>query len=124
MANFPFRLRFLRERAGLSQQELADRVGLSKSSVNMYERGEREPGIESLEAFADLFNVDMDYLVGRSDVENRFRLSVLPAFSDDFTYAAHNYSGDLTPEDKMKIMQMMATLAAANEGDDADGPTD
>ena len=39
----------------------------------MYERGEREPGIETLEAFADCFNVDMDFLLGRSDgIANAF----------------------------------------------------
>lgn len=38
----------------------------------MYERGDREPGLESLETIADFFNVDMDYLLGKSDVQNRF----------------------------------------------------
>lgn len=32
----------------------------------MYENGEREPDFETLEAIADFFNVDMDYLIGRS----------------------------------------------------------
>lgn len=40
-------------------------IGVSKSSVNMYERDEREPGFETLEAIADFFNVNMDYLLGR-----------------------------------------------------------
>jgi len=37
----------------------------------MYERGEREPGFETLEAFADYFNVDLDYLLGKSDFKNK-----------------------------------------------------
>ena len=37
----------------------------------MYERGEREPGLEMLELIADMFNVDMDYLLGKSDCPNR-----------------------------------------------------
>ena len=37
----------------------------------MYERGEREPGIQTLEAIADFFNVDMDYLLGKSHIPNR-----------------------------------------------------
>ncbi len=32
----------------------------------MYERGEREPGLDTLEAIADFFNVDMDYLSGKA----------------------------------------------------------
>lgn len=69
MATFPERLKSLRSEKGWSQQRLADELKLSKSSVNMYERGEREPGFETMEAIADTFNVDMDYLYGRTDVK-------------------------------------------------------
>ena len=37
----------------------------------MYERGEREPGLEMIETFADFFNVDLDYLLGKSDIPNK-----------------------------------------------------
>ena len=67
MPKFNERLKLLRQETGLSQQDFAKQVGLSKSSVNMYERGEREPGLETLEAIADYFNVDMDYLLGKSE---------------------------------------------------------
>lgn len=74
MAKFADRLRSLRNDRNLSQQELAKQLGcVSKSSVNMYERGEREPDFEKLEAIADYFNVDMDYLLGKSDIPNRYR---------------------------------------------------
>lgn len=71
MSNFSERLRELRNSRKLSQQNLADELKISKSSVNMYERGEREPGIETLENIADFFNVDMDFLIGKTDVANR-----------------------------------------------------
>ena len=67
MAKFAIRLRELRNSKSLSQQKLADYLKTSKSSVNMYERGEREPGINMLEAIADFFNVDLDYLLGKTD---------------------------------------------------------
>ena len=74
MAIFSERLRTLRNNFGLSQQKLADKIGtVSKSSINMYERGDREPGLETMEAFADFFNVDIDYLYGKSDIPNRSR---------------------------------------------------
>ena len=69
MATFSERLKSLHSEKGWSQQRLADELNLSKSSVNMYERGEREPGFETMEAIADTFNVDMDYLYGRTDVK-------------------------------------------------------
>lgn len=73
MSRFSERFRELRVSHNLSQQELANQLGcVSKSSVNMYERGEREPSFETLEAIADYFNVDMDYLLGKSDNPNRY----------------------------------------------------
>ena len=69
MATFAERLKSLRREKGWSQQRLADELELSNSSVNMYERGEREPGFETMEAIADLFNVDMNYLYGRTDIK-------------------------------------------------------
>lgn len=76
MPKFNERFKALRLSRDLSQSELAKNLQISKSSVNMYERGEREPGLETLEAIADLFNVDMDYLLGKSDVENRYQVDV------------------------------------------------
>ena len=69
MSLFGDRLRALRHEKSLTQAELSKIIGVSKSSINMYERGDREPGFEKLEAFADYFNVDIDYLMGRSSVE-------------------------------------------------------
>lgn len=71
MPKFADRLRSLRNERDMSQMELAKALGLSKSSINMYERGEREPGLEMMEAIADFFNVDMDYLHGKSDFKNK-----------------------------------------------------
>ena len=70
------RLRTLRNEKGLSQQGLADQIGISKSNINMYERGEREPSIARLEVLADYFNVDMDYLLGLSDIPNKYQFSL------------------------------------------------
>lgn len=71
MSDLSTRLKELRKSYGLSQQELANRLDISKSSVNMYERGERTPPIDGLETIADFFNVDIEYLVGKSDIPNR-----------------------------------------------------
>lgn len=63
MANFPVILAYLRKSKGLTQQELSKILGLSSSAVSMYENGNREPNFETLEAMADFFNVDMNYLI-------------------------------------------------------------
>lgn len=54
----------LRKREGLSQQELADKLGLTRSAIGMYETGKREPDLETLERLADFYTVDMNTLTG------------------------------------------------------------
>lgn len=63
----PFKdmLKHLREERGLSQDELARLTQLSKSTISMYENGNREPKFETLEVIADFFNVDMNTLLDK-----------------------------------------------------------
>lgn len=65
MGDFPNIFKHIREKSGLTQQQLADKLGISRSTVGMYEKGEREPNFETLELIADTFNVDMNYLLGK-----------------------------------------------------------
>lgn len=64
---FGDRLKELRNRRNKSQAELAEDLKVAKSTISMYERGERNPDFETLEAIADYFNVDMNYLLGKDD---------------------------------------------------------
>ncbi|MBQ4563068.1 MAG: LexA family transcriptional regulator [Lachnospiraceae bacterium] len=62
--NFPNILKHLRTQRGINQSELATALGVSRSAIGMYESGKREPDFETMEAIADYFNVDMNYLHG------------------------------------------------------------
>lgn len=73
MGEFKEVLKQLRKAKNLTQKELADEIGTTRSRISMYELGEREPDFESLEMLADFFNVDTDYLLGRSS-----KTTVLP----------------------------------------------
>lgn len=75
MANFGSILKDLRTSRGITQGELATMLEVSRSTVGMYETGGREPDFETMEAIADIFNVDMDYLMGRSQVERKHPIS-------------------------------------------------
>lgn len=63
-------LKVLRTNAGLTQEELAKKLGLGKSAISMYESGSREPNLETLEAIADTFNVDMNTLIDSKSLQN------------------------------------------------------
>ena len=56
-------LTFLRQQANLTQEELANKLGISKSTISMYENGKREPNFTTLQLIADFFNVDMNFLL-------------------------------------------------------------
>ena len=71
MKDFPIALRQLRKQAGMSQPELAEKLGVSRSAISMYECGTREPNFAMLEAITDLFNVDMNTLTGTEPIEPR-----------------------------------------------------
>ena len=58
-------LKALRKKAGVSQQVLADFLGVSQQSINQYENQAVEPDIYLLSAMADFFHVSIDFLVGR-----------------------------------------------------------
>ena len=65
MTSFGSMLKYLREREGLSQRELAKKIGMSASAICMYEQGKRQPKFEDEETIADFFNVDLNTLRGK-----------------------------------------------------------
>lgn len=78
MADFAAVIKRLRIERGITQEQLASMLKISRSTIGMYETGSREPDFETCEAIADIFNVDMDYLLGRSNVERKDPVSPTP----------------------------------------------
>ena len=68
---FSNNLKRLRQEKGMTQQKLADLLGISRSAVGMYENGEREPDFETSELIADFFNVRLDELISNKTNEVR-----------------------------------------------------
>ena len=59
-------LRGLRTKKGISQQQLADVLGVTQQSINKYENHNVEPDIATLIKIADFFDVTVDALIGHS----------------------------------------------------------
>ena len=57
----------LRLERGWSQQEVADRLGVNKQTISQYERGIRKQLFDTAEQLADIFHVDLNYLMGFTD---------------------------------------------------------
>ncbi len=82
MVNFSATLKELRRQAGMSQKQLAERIGVTKSVVSYYELSERIPSPDVLIKISEVFHVTTDYLLGRDmrmtmDVSDLSREDVL-----------------------------------------------
>ena len=65
-------LRYLREKNGVSQKQLAKVLGVSQQSVNKYENQTTDPDIPRLMQIANYFNTSVDFLVGNTDIERKY----------------------------------------------------
>lgn len=100
------RLKELRASKNMSIDEVGEIIGVSRSAVGNYETGFRYPKKEQLEALADLFNVDLDYLTGRSDIMRKV------SFDDErLLYCFHK----LNPHGKEKAIESVYVLSCSPE---------
>ncbi len=96
MQDFGKRIKELRQRAGLTQQQLAERILVSKAAISNYELYERNPSPEILIRLARVFHVSTDYLLGVEE-----KIQVLDV-------------SDLTDEDVEVLEQTAALLRRKN----------
>lgn len=61
------RLKSILDKRGISQQQLADAIGVSHVSVYNYVEGKKKPGIRTLQKIANFLKVTTDFLLGLSD---------------------------------------------------------
>lgn len=80
---FASRLRTLREEKGMTQTDLANRAGVSRTNISNWETGQRIPCIKVVETIAKEFCVPMDYLYGSSD--ERYNVKLPDNFELDLT---------------------------------------
>ena len=73
------RIKKLRLMAGLSQAQLANKIGASNQAISFYENNKRDPKIETWQALANFFNVSVPYLQGIDDKPNT-------GYSKDYIY--------------------------------------
>ena len=73
------RIKELRKNKGLSQSQLANKVGISNQVISFYENNKREPKIETWQALANFFAVTVPYLQGIDDKPNT-------GYSKDYIY--------------------------------------
>lgn len=119
MATFGERLKELRKKKHLTQEQLGKTFYLNKSSISRYENGTQIPENELLQSIADYFDVSLDYLMGRTNIVNTHSNIVINAptkkeqkdhdtFMEDAKALFMN--GELDEDDKEKIFKDISDL--------------
>ncbi|MGL4362195.1 MAG: helix-turn-helix domain-containing protein [Cellulosilyticaceae bacterium] len=85
MRNIGDTIKLLREERNMTQQDLAKALHQSRSSISMYESNVRIPSDDIKEAICDYFNVDMNFLFGKTSIRNSFRESNKENNTDEIT---------------------------------------
>ena len=76
------RIKLLRKEQGITQDQLAEYINVSRSSVNGYENDGVEPSLNVLVKIADRFNVSLDYLLERT--EEKYNINIFDTDTKDF----------------------------------------
>lgn len=63
---FPEKIKELRISKKMTQQEVADKLGITRPAYTAYESGKREPDFSILQSLANIFDVTTDFLLGRN----------------------------------------------------------
>lgn len=105
MENFKTIISKLRKEKNLSQEVLASDIGVSKSTVAMWETGKRLPSNTKYEELADYFNVDIDYLYGRTETRKKVH------YDNDGNayYSGTKLPDELTQKDEKDIAKRLET---------------
>lgn len=111
MSNLAENLRILRERANLKQQNIADVVGIKRSSYAYYETGKSSPKIDALIKIAKLYNVSVDEILGDLEEPVRRRIpnivsASIPPYADNEAVRIYDKFNDLSDFEKMMILKM------------------
>ena len=99
-------LRKLRVKKGVSQQLLAESIGISQQSVNKYENHNIEPDIETLTAIADFFNTSVDYLIGHTEIDRVIETTERYELNEDEAEIVEEYRS-LTNRQKESIRMLI-----------------
>lgn len=106
--NLGKRLKSLREEFNYMQKDMAEKLDMSTSGYGFYETGRRTPDAIMIEKLCDIFEVDADYLLGRTNIRKTREDQILNS-------AFHSISTDgLSKEDIEMIKSMVERLRNNN----------
>lgn len=107
---FADRLKMLRKERGISQEQLCADLNLGKSTIFSYEAEGRQPNFKTLVSLAEYFYVSVDFLLGVTDVRDRYTDVERAILSDETGRAFLDYLRSRPDDDKRKLKQFIEYL--------------
>ncbi|MGX1901841.1 DNA-binding XRE family transcriptional regulator [Thermolongibacillus altinsuensis] len=77
------RLKWLRKERNWTQEQLAQKLNVSRSQISKWENGDQLPDIKSIEEISNLFNVSIDFLLGRNHVTKEILHEIQRTYGTD-----------------------------------------
>lgn len=117
------KIALLREKRGLTQEDLANKIGISRASLSHYEKNRREPDYTTMTKLADFFHVSVDYLLGRTSEPTQVTdmairdLSENLELSDEQLLDKFSFTVDgrkLTPEESRRFIAFIRADRSMN----------
>lgn len=112
MSKLSERIRFLREQLSLTQKDFAEILGIIQENLSQFEKDYRVPSDEIKIKMADFFKVDLDYLMGRTDIPNHVKEDKLDISESikDLDYTLENtpnlvLHGEVLDDETKKLLQ-------------------
>lgn len=107
------RIKELRVEKHLLQSDVAKYIGKSERIVGFYEKGERDPNTDTLLKLSELFDVSVDYILGKSDIKNSKTINL-----NDIDIAFASGLKGLNKENQETLKNIMEGLLAKQELED------
>lgn len=113
------KIKLLREKRGLTQEELAEKIGVSKSSISQWENGMKEPRMGMIQKVADLFGVTKSYIIENETQEyDPDALEILDMLENNYDLKMlFMKTSKLSETDKRRIAKIIQASLPENHDD-------
>lgn len=108
------RLKELRKEIKYTQRDVANHLGITQPAYANYENGSRQADYDTLNKLADLFNVSVDYILGRTD--DRQPNNSLDEQLEGVDFALYGETKELSDAQKQDVLKFIKFLKSKDEG--------